>query len=111
MVTSTIQSGRKASSVRKFFLELFNLGVKSEGYTVAVMDGSAFGECLKTFTVKSKDGPAVLALNLLKENRELDGKRLWISDPNLGNMFPHRFRLKIDSDGNPRATMIEPRRR
>lgn len=110
MVTSTI-SGRKASSVRNLFLKLFDIGVKREEYTVAVMDGSAFGECLKTFTVKSKDGPAILALNLLKENAQLDGKRLWISDPNLANMFPHRFRLKIDADGNPRATMIEPRRR
>lgn len=107
-------SALRGSSVRNLFSRLFALNltsVKAQEYSVTVLDGAAFGEVEKTFSVKSNDGPAALVLNLLRENPALAGKRVWIQDPALGNRFPHRFRLMIDADGNPRATMIEPRRR
>jgi len=113
MVTST-SSGLRASSVRNLFSRLFALGLMSKShqeYTVTILDASSFGKEVRTFSVQSKDSPAVLVLNLLRENPELAGKRVWVNDPALGNQFPHRFRLMFDSDGKPRATIIEPRRR
>lgn len=113
MVTST-SSGLRASSVRNLFSRIFALGLtstKGQEYSVSILDGCSFGKEIRTFTVQSKDGPAVLVLNLLRENPQLAGKRVWVNDPSLGNRFPHRFRLMIDAEGNPRATIIEPRRR
>lgn len=110
MVTSTTVLGRKASSVRNIFMTLFGLNVSNKEYTVAILDGRAFGECEKTFTVKSGGSPATIALNLLRENPSLEGKRVWIHDPTLANSFPHRYRLLVQG-GEGRATLIEPRKR
>jgi|Laugresu1bdmlbsd_1035121.scaffolds.fasta_scaffold128808_1 fructose-specific component phosphotransferase system IIB-like protein len=105
-------SALRGSSVRNLFERLFALNLSnSQEYSVTVLDGAAFGEVEKTLSVKSNDGPAALVLNLLRENPALAGKRVWIHDPTLNNRFPHRFRLMIDADGNPRARLIEPRRR
>jgi|688.fasta_scaffold1434573_1 hypothetical protein len=115
MVTSTIQSGRKASSVRNLFSRMFgislNMNGKNDEYTIAILDGSPFGECVNTLKVLSNESPAVLALRMFRSNPQWDGCRLWISDPMLNNRFPHRFRCWKDMNGECRLTMIEPRRR
>jgi hypothetical protein len=119
MVTSTT-TGRKASSVRNLFSQLFGLAAiplpnvgraRKVNYTVAVVDGIGFSQESRVFNVESSDSPASLALRMIAENPALAGKRVWIHDPTLNNRFPHRFRLFIDNNNEPRARLIEPRRR